>query len=185
VIGDRDARDWDPVALRQAIGYAPQEALLLSGTLRENIRFGRAWISEEDLSLAVETSQLAGDLAIWPQGLETVIGARGIRLSGGQKQRVALARALAGRPQVLLLDDCTASLDAQTEEAVWNCLASAMPGCTTILVTHRPATLRLADQIVVLDGGHVREVGNFDELNRRQSLFHELYVQWKLREEVK
>jgi ABC-type multidrug transport system fused ATPase/permease subunit len=172
------------VELRQAVGYAPQEALLLSGTLRENVRFGRDWISDADLDLAVEASQLSADLSRWREGLETLIGPKGIRLSGGQKQRVALARALAGRPSILLLDDCTASLDAETEEAVWQRLHQIMPECTTILVTHRPATLRRADQIVVLDRGRIREIGRFDELNERQSLFHELYVQWKLREEA-
>lgn len=184
VIGERDLRDWNVVAARQAIGFAPQEPSLLSGTLRENVRFGREWISNDDVMLAVEVSQLASDLARWSEGLETVIGSHGIRLSGGQKQRVALARAIAGRPAILLLDDCTASLDAETEEAVWKRLATMVPDCTTILVTHRPATLKLADQIVVLDRGRIHEVGHFDELNRRESLFHELYVRWKLREET-
>lgn len=184
VLGENDLRDWNVVAARQAVGYAPQEASLLSGTLRDNVRFGREWISDDDLNLAVDVAQLGEDLARWPLGLDTIIGARGIRLSGGQKQRIALARAIAGRPSILLLDDCTASLDAETEEVVWKRLAAIVPDCTTILVTHRPATLKLADQIVVLNRGRIHEIGHFDELNRRESLFHELYVRWKLSEEV-
>ncbi len=184
VVGDRDIRAWPLVELRQSIGYVPQEALLLSGSLRENIRFGREWVGDADMEMALELAQLRRDLAEWPEGLETIVGSRGVRLSGGQKQRVALARALAGRPSILLLDDCTASLDAATEEAVWRNLTEEIPGCTTLLVTHRPATLARAHRIVVLDEGQVCETGSFAELNTHDTLFHQLYVQWKLRERI-
>ncbi len=135
-------------------------------------------------ALAIEVACLGDDLAEWPEGLNTRVGTRGARLSGGQKHRVALARALAGRPAVLLLDDCTAALDAHTEEALWQRLAAAIPGCATILVTHRPATLRRADQVLVLDRGRVVERGAFAELERPGTLFHRLYVQWTLAEAV-
>jgi len=169
---------------RDMIGYVPQEVNLLSGTIRENIRFGRTWISDDDLDMAVDVARLREEIAGWPEGLDTVVGSRGLRLSGGQKQRVALARALAGRPAILLLDDCTASLDAETEEQVWRELSTAIPGCTIILVTHRPATLQRSNQIIVLDRGAIREQGTFEELRPSGTYFHELYVQWKLQDEL-
>ncbi|MGH7199291.1 MAG: ABC transporter ATP-binding protein, partial [Planctomycetaceae bacterium] len=184
VIGERELTSWDPVALRGLIGYVPQEAALLSGTVEENIRFGREWITDDDLSMAIETARLGEAIDIWPQGLQTVVGSRGLRLSGGQKQRVALARALAGRPSVLLLDDCTSALDAETEEAVWQHLLREIPGCTTLLVTHRTATLRRADRIIVLDRGRALEAGDFPHLNRRGTQFHRLYRQWRFQEDV-
>lgn len=180
-VGEEDVRLADPRALRAAIGYVPQEPLLFSTTLEENVRFGRSWISEEDLREAVELACLAPDLAAWPDGLRTAVGTRGLRLSGGQKQRVAIARALAGRPSVLLLDDCTASLDAETETALWAGLARRAGGFTALVVTHRPATLERAGRILVLEGGRAVEQGTFGELNREGSLFHRLYVEWQLR----
>lgn len=183
-VGDSDVRDWDPIALRQAMGYVPQEPYLFSGTVRENIRFGRSWVSDADIEMAIRVAQLHPDLAEWQDGLETVVGSRGIRISGGQKQRVSLARALAGRPAVLLLDDCTASLDADTEERVWQEMLAAIPGCTTLLVTHRPSTLEKADQILVLDRGRIRERGTFRQLNQNGTHFHQLYIDWKLQEDM-
>jgi ATP-binding cassette subfamily B protein len=184
LIGDRDARDWSPIELRRQIGYVSQEPLLLSGSVMDNIRFGREWLDQADIDAAIDVAQLRSDLAEWGDGLDTQVGARGTALSGGQKQRVALARALAGRPSILLLDDCTASLDAQTESSLWRQLLVAIPDCTTLVVTHRPATLRRADQIVLLDRGRVSEIGGFAELNRPNTRFHDLYVRWKLWEDV-
>ncbi len=182
-IGGRDARDWPADLLRRRLGYVPQEPHLLSGTLEENIRFGRKDVTDEAIGAAIETAQLQSDFAGWPKGLGTVVGSRGVRLSGGQKQRVALARALAGRPRVLLLDDCTASLDAETEAALWERLSKDRPECTTLLVTHRPATLERADQILVLDRGRIVETGRFRDLEREGTTFHRLYVAWKLQEQ--
>jgi len=185
MIGRRNARHLDPIAMRQSIGYVSQQPHLLSGTVMENIRFGREWISEDDVRLAVEIAGLNRDTAELIDGLETRIGSRGVGLSGGQQQRVALARAIAGRPRILLLDDCTAGLDAETEEAVWQGLARELPACTTIVVTHRPSTLRRADLIVLLDRGRIVESGAFAELNRDGTRFHRLYVRWKLWEDVR
>ena len=180
---EKPIADWNLVRLRQRIGYVPQEANLLSGTIEENIRFGREWITDSQIHKAVEMSQLRSEINQWPDGLQTVVGSRGVRLSGGQKQRVSLARALADQPTILLLDDCTASLDAATEAEVWKSLLSEIPECTVLLVTHRPSTLREADKIVLLEEGIVQEVGRFAELNVEGTKFHRLYVQWKLREE--
>jgi len=179
LVGDRALTDWPLVELRQQLGYVSQEALLLSGTVRENLLFGRPWITDSELQQAIRVAQLEAEVARWPDGLETIVGSRGIRLSGGQKQRVALARALAGRPALLLLDDCTASLDAATEAEVWRGLREFLPECTTILVTHRPSTLQRVDQILVLDQGRLREAGSFAELQHVGTFFHELYLRWQ------
>lgn len=183
-VADRDARHWPADELRSRLGFVPQEPHLLSGTMEDNIRFGRLWVNEDAVQNAIEIAQLQNEVAEWPTGLQTVVGSRGVRLSGGQKQRVSLARALAGRPSILLLDDCTASLDAETETALWNRLTKALPECTTLLVTHRPATLERADQILVLDNGQIVESGTFAELEHEGTTFHRLYVAWKLQEEL-
>ena len=183
LLNQRDLRNWNILQLRQSIGYVPQEPLLLSGTVLENIRFGREWVSDSDIEVALNVCQLRKDLSRWPLGLMTIVGPRGLRLSGGQKQRVALARAVAGRPRLMLLDDCTASLDAKTEAEVWRSLVAALPGCTTLLVTHRPATLRRAERIIVLDEGKIRQQGTFAEVDQPGSVFHRLYTQWEREEQ--
>ncbi len=179
-MGDESVSGWPLGALRERVGMVSQDPVLFSDTVRENVRFGRSWIPREDLDMAVRVSALKRDLAEWSEGLETVVGNRGIQLSGGQKQRVALARALAGRPSVLLLDDCTSALDASTEDAVWKALFEELPTCTTLVVTHRPATLERADRILLLEGGRVIADGTFAELHRDSAPFRELYTRFSL-----
>ena len=183
-VGEQPIRDWDPVLLRQSMGYVPQEPMLLSGTIRENILFGRSWLTEDELQTALQISQIKQDLPDFPEGLDTKVGSRGVRLSGGQKQRISLARAIVDRPAILLLDDCTASLDAKTEEAVWQQLSFSIPDCTTLLITHRPATLKKAHHILVLQDRKLIEQGTFDELEHPGSLFHELYLIWSLEDQL-
>jgi ATP-binding cassette subfamily B protein len=183
IVGGRDVRSWPLDELRGAIGYVPQEPVLFSTTVEENIRLGRGWLSDDDVSMAIGASRLGPDVAIWADGLATRVGSRGIRLSGGQKQRVALARALAGRPSILLLDDCTASLDAETEDEVWRAIVGVLPSCVTLVVTHRPATLERAHHIVVLERGRPVEAGDFAALVRLGTRFSSLYVRWKLESE--
>lgn len=180
-----DLRSLPLRAWREHVGTVPQEAILFSTTVRENIRFGRPWVTDADVARAVDAAGLASAAEEWPDGLDTLVGMRGVRLSGGQKQRTALARALAGSPDVLLLDDATASLDASTEDAVWASVGRLLPGCTTFVVTHRPATLQRASEIVVLDRGRVVERGTFGELERPGTRFHELYLRWKLERRAK
>jgi ATP-binding cassette subfamily B multidrug efflux pump len=171
-------------SLRRIIGYVPQEPLLFSDTILNNIRFHRDWIAEEDISRAARVARFSQDMEAFPDGLQTKIGQRGVTLSGGQKQRIALARALAGKPKILILDDCTASLDAQTETALWEGLHELIPSCITIVISHRAATLERADQILVFEKGAIVERGTHDELVQRRGVYHTLYELGKLEEEV-
>ncbi|MHB2016397.1 MAG: ABC transporter ATP-binding protein [Candidatus Xenobia bacterium] len=179
--GDQDVRQ---VALRDAragIGYVPQEPVILSGTIRDNIRFGRD-IPDEELQRAVRMAQLETDLAGFQDGLDTRVGPRGVQLSGGQKQRVSLARALAGHPRILLLDDCTASLDADTEVRLWDALAEHCADTTRIIVTHRTSELERADRIYVLgDGGRLMQQGTHQSLMQQGGEYRRLYQQLTVR----
>ena len=183
-IDGSDLREMDIHAVRREIGYVPQEPLLFSDTIENNVRFGREAIDQATLDWAIEVSQLRQDLEAFPQGLATRIGVRGMSISGGQKQRLALARALAGRPRILILDDCTSALDARTEAALWDRLHEVMPDLTCFIITHRPATLELADKIIVLDDGRVVERGTHAELLEQEGLYYKLYSRIRLEEDV-
>ena len=164
--------DWTWPSVRRRIGYVPQESTLFSESMLENVAFGRdldaAWIRR-----CLETAQMGADLGRMPAGLETEIGRKGGLVSGGQKQRIAIARALAGRPDLLLLDDCTASLDARNEDRFWAGLDGLMPGTTVFLVSHRLATIRRADHILVLEKGRLVDQGTHVDLASRCSVYRE------------
>jgi ATP-binding cassette subfamily B protein len=179
-VGGRDVHDLSLATLRSMIGYAPQEAFLFSASVSENVAFGIPTdvpLEErtERVANAVLAAGLGPDLAVLPNGLETVVGERGITLSGGQRQRVALARALATSPRILILDDSLSSVDAQTERDILSRLRPILRGRTSILVSHRVAAVREADQIVVLDAGRVAERGTHDELLALQGVYATLY----------
>ena len=180
----RDITTLSLADLRAAIGYAPQEAFLFSATIAENIRFGverRAHppTTEEGWQAAIlEAAEAAGltrDLEALPEGLDTPVGERGITLSGGQRQRVALARALATQPRVLVLDDSLSSVDAETEQQILTHLEEAMEDRTLILISHRLAAVRTADQIAVIENGELAELGTHDELLAKKGLYTEIY----------
>jgi len=179
-----DLRQFSLEDLRRNIGFVPQEPVLFSDTIRNNILIGRDGISSELINWAIEVSQFAQDLRDFPQGLETPIGTHGVSISGGQKQRLGLARALVGKPQVLILDDCTSALDSDTETALWDRLEEVMPDMTAILITHRPDTLERADNIFVLDEGRLAEEGTHAELITLEGLYARIYKRYQLAEEV-
>ena len=164
LLGGADLRDYDPAGVRRAIGYVPQETFLFSATLADNIAFGAPQASAATIREAAEMAGLAPDLETFPQGLETAVGERGLTLSGGQKQRAAIARALVRNPRVLILDDALSSVDTITEERILANLLQFMRGRTTILISHRVSTVRLAGRIYVLDEGRIVESGSHDEL---------------------
>jgi ATP-binding cassette, subfamily B, multidrug efflux pump len=178
-----DIRELDLDAYRRLFGYAPQEATLFSDTVRGNIAFGRD-VSGEQLRRAVDAAQFSRDAAELPKGLDETLGEKGTRLSGGQKERVAIARAIATRPPVMVFDDATSALDAETERDLINRLVTELAGTTTIIVSHRLSVLSTCDHVYVLDGGEVREEGRHAELLERKGLYWKLYQRQLISEEL-
>jgi ATP-binding cassette subfamily B protein len=179
-VGGRDVTHIPLAELRGLIGYAPQDAFLFSATVADNIAFGirapmDAPARDARVRRAAEAAGLAPDVAVLPDGYQTLVGERGITLSGGQRQRVALARALAADPQILILDDSLSSVDAETERAILTRLRPILAGRTSILISHRVAAVKDADQILVLDGGRVAESGTHAGLLAANGVYASLY----------
>ena len=177
-VAGRDVTGMPLAELRGLCGYAPQDAFLFSATVAENIGFGvHGGATPERVRWAAEAAGLAPDIAVLPEGYETLVGERGITLSGGQRQRVALARALAAEPRLLILDDSLSSVDAGTEREILTRLRPIikMAGRTSILISHRVAAVKDADQILVLDAGRVAERGSHAALLAQGGLYASLY----------
>ena len=180
----RDVRSLSLRELRKIIGYVPQEPFLFSTSLKNNLAFGRDACSAQEIDRAVEISKLDRDLESFPQGLETVVGERGVTLSGGQKQRATLARALLIDPPVLILDDSLSSVDAQTEAEILHELRSILKDKTCLIISHRISAVKDADEILVLDEGKIIERGSHDELVGHGGVYAELNQQQRLSEEL-
>jgi ATP-binding cassette subfamily B protein len=173
LVGGVDVRDIPLAELRSAVGCAFEEATLFSASVLENVTFGAASATEDEVEAALTAAQarFAYDL---PWGLETRIGEQGMALSGGQRQRVALARAILARPQVLILDDPLSALDVHTEERVTRALSEILAGVTAIVVAHRPSTVALADRVALLDGGVIAATGSHRELMANEPIYANL-----------
>jgi ATP-binding cassette subfamily B multidrug efflux pump len=177
-IGGQDVTEMPLAELRSQVGYAPQDAFLFSATVAENVGFGirdSAADPTPRIHRAAEAAGLAPDIAILRDGYDTLVGERGITLSGGQRQRVALARALAADPQILILDDSLSSVDAQTEREILTRLKPILAGRTSILISHRVAAVKDADQILVLAAGRVAEQGTHGALLSAGGVYASLY----------
>lgn len=185
MVNDTDIREWNLQLFRERVGYTSQEAAIFSGTLRENIMMDRTFgVTDGMLQKALATSQLKQELKKFPKGLDTVVGTRGFALSGGQKQRVAIARALLTGPDVLLLDDATSAMDAQTEHNFWLAFRKEHPGALCLAVTHRVKTIETSDLILVMEDGRLAEQGTHASLLKKGGLYREIYERTKLREEL-
>ena len=155
---------WDLGSLRSKIGIVPQEVLLFGGSIRENIAYAKPTATEEEIVLAAKKANAWQFISQFPEGLDTLVGERGIKLSGGQRQRVAIARAILKDPAILILDEATSSLDAESEALVQEALNELMKGRTTLIIAHRLATIRKVNRIYVLTEGKIVEHGSHQEL---------------------
>ncbi len=180
----QDIRKLSLRDLRRMIGYVPQDPFLFSTTLRGNLAFGRDDYTEEELTRAIKIAKLERDLEIFPHGLDTLVGERGVTLSGGQKQRATLARALIMDPPILILDDCLSSVDAQTEAEILQGLRAILKEKTCLIISHRISAVKEADEILVLDDGKIIERGNHEDLVRQEGVYADLYQQQRLSEEL-
>ncbi|KQP04115.1 ABC transporter [Methylobacterium sp. Leaf99] len=164
----------DPDAVRTRLSLVPQDPTVFSGSVLENIRYGRPDATEAQVQCAAELAHADGFIRALPQGYATAVGERGVTLSGGQRQRVAIARAILKDAPILLLDEATSALDAESERAVQTALDTLMRGRTTLVIAHRLATIRAADRILVLDGGKIVESGTHETLLARGALYAQL-----------
>lgn len=174
-IDDIDIRDYNPSLLRRQIGYIPQEVFLFSDTIANNIAFGSLDISEEKMLQSARDADLYDNVMDFPDQFNTVLGERGITLSGGQKQRVSIARAIARDPKILILDDALSAVDTKTEHLILNSMKRIMQGRTSIIISHRVSSAKLADEIIVLDKGEIIEQGTHDQLIQKNGAYKSLY----------
>jgi|CXWL01.1.fsa_nt_gi ATP-binding cassette subfamily B protein len=174
-IDGHDLREVTQASLRGALGLVPQDVVLFNDTIRYNIGYGRPEASQRELEEAARRAQLLHFIESLPQGWDTRVGERGLKLSGGEKQRVGIARVILKDPKILILDEATSSLDSATEAEVQDALAEASRGRTTIVVAHRLSTIADAQQIVVLDAGHIAERGTHAALIAKDGLYASLW----------
>jgi ABC-type multidrug transport system fused ATPase/permease subunit len=173
-VDGRDIRAWPLPELRAAIGYVEQDAPILAGTLRDNLRLASPTRPTTDFHAALALTRLQDLLDRLPRGLDTPIGHRGTTLSGGERQRIAIARAVLRRPRVLLLDEATSQLDAVNELAIRALIEAVAPTTTVVVIAHRLSTVTSADRILVMEAGRVRAIGRHAELASTDDLYRRL-----------
>ncbi|HCB45750.1 MAG TPA: ABC transporter, partial [Algoriphagus sp.] len=175
LIDGKPIESFDISHLRKNIGYVPQDVFLFSDTIGNNIAFGLDHTEKEIIEQAAKDADVYKNIVDFPKGFETMLGERGITLSGGQKQRVSIARAIAKEPKILILDDCLSAVDTKTENVILNALKKIMKNRTSVIISHRVSSAKLADQIIVLDDGKIIERGNHQSLMEQKGVYAELY----------
>lgn len=184
LIDNKNIQSLSLSSLRQNIGYVPQDVFLFSDSIAQNVAFGKADATPDEIEQYTKYASVYDDIIEFPQGFETLVGERGITLSGGQKQRVSIARALIKQPDILILDDSLSAVDTTTEKRILNYLEKAMADKTAIIITHRIYNLLDFDKIIVIEDGKIVEEGTHDELLERKGFYYELYEQQQMEEEV-
>ncbi len=174
-IGDTDVRDFDLSYLRKCIGVVTQDSYLFNGTIRDNLLYAKETATDAELMDALRTASLTEFIENQPDGLDTVVGNRGLKLSGGEKQRLSLARIILKNPHILILDEATSALDSISENAIQDALERLMQDRTTIVIAHRLSTILKADRILVVANGSITEQGTHDELLAKNGIYRELY----------
>jgi ATP-binding cassette subfamily B protein len=176
-------KDWDMAWVRSFVGFVPQDVFLFSTSISDNIRFGNDQLDQHAIEIAARQADVFDNIMEFPDQFETILGERGITLSGGQKQRVSIARALAKKPKMLILDDCLSAVDTHTEHTILENLKQVTLGKSSLIISHRVSSARLANRIFVLSDGNIVESGSHQDLMNRKTLYFELYQQ-QLNEEL-
>lgn len=174
-IDGQDIRNYNISALRKQIGFVPQDVFLFSDSIANNIAFGIDHADKNLIEKAAKDADVYQNIIDFPKGFETMLGERGITLSGGQKQRVSIARAIAKEPKILILDDCLSAVDTKTENSILTALRKIMENRTSVIISHRVSSAKLADHIIVLDEGKIIERGNHDSLMNQKGVYADLY----------
>lgn len=179
-----DIKDFELSSLRSQIGYVPQDVFLFSDSIENNISFGNRRMSQEEIIQAAKDADVLENILDFKDGFQTQLGERGITLSGGQKQRVSIARAIAREPKILILDDALSAVDTKTENAILNAMQRIMKGRTSVVISHRVSSAKLADKVVMMDDGEVIEQGTHEELLASNGAYKELHDKQLAGEEV-
>ncbi len=184
VIDENQINDVNIKSLRSQIGYVPQDVFLFSDTIENNIRFGSVNSSDKEVIEVSKISDIHDDILGFKNKYKTILGERGVNLSGGQKQRISIARALIRKPKLLILDDCLSAVDTETEENIINSLNNLNYSTTTIIVSHRVSSMKNANKIIVLNNGHIEEMGTHSELMQMNGYYKETYEQQLIKKEI-
>lgn len=180
LINGIDIRKYDRKTIEKKLGYVPQEHILFSRTVKENIRVGKNDATDEDIAVAIETASFTEDLKNMQKGIDTLIGEKGVSISGGQKQRISIARSLIKDPEILILDDSLSAVDANTERKIIRNIQKVRQGKTNIIVTHRLSAVNHADWIIVLENGFIVEEGSVEDLINNKGWYFEQYERQQL-----